>query len=261
MKKISKIFLGLALLFGSAAQADDLRVYFSNDSMNGFQLSDAYETHDMGLRYSNDSLWMDLNLAIVSPNMYIYRNQFREANRSYGELVSLTVGSNTWPGYFKVLAVGNFNLDAAQDFAPRTFGLQPVAKINDLVRMENQLHVGIGGEYSELEYLPQGSTIYGYLGTDRASLGFENEAPLYKFGKLDIIGHLGAEYVAYDRIVSAKPISAKHRKIIPKATIELQYPINDHLLLRISDDFSLPTIASDKSLFANFNASITYTWN
>ena len=72
---------------------DTITAYFQNDSVNGFIISDAYETHNMGVIYSKDDKFFSLDLGIVSPDMHTYKNQYRVANRSFGEIVTLSLGS------------------------------------------------------------------------------------------------------------------------------------------------------------------------
>ena len=106
------------------AEAENLEVtaYFKNDSVNGFQLSDAYETHNMGLKVSNGGYYALIDLGIVSPDMYKYRNRFREANRSFGEIITVEIGQTVYQEnepffYGRVRASGEFGIDEMQDFA------------------------------------------------------------------------------------------------------------------------------------------------
>ena len=70
----------------------NLSLYFLNDSVNGIKISDAYETHNMGFVVQNDDLFLQLDLGIVSPDMHIYKNEYRVANRSFGEIITLSLG-------------------------------------------------------------------------------------------------------------------------------------------------------------------------
>ena len=99
--------------------------YFFNDSVNGLKISDAYETHNMGLVYEFGKHFGSLDLGIVSPDMHIYRNEYRKANRSFGELISLSLGShyiddeNTQHKYFlQIKSAGKF-IDNLQDLMHR----------------------------------------------------------------------------------------------------------------------------------------------
>ena len=240
----------------SHVESNEVSVYFSNDSMNGLRLSDAYETHDMGIKYVADhNSWYDLNLAVVSPDMYVYRNEYREANRSYGEIIQLSFGTNLSNNYCKIAAIGKFGLDAAQDFAHRIFRLQPVAKINELVRMPDQVHVGCGISYS---INPWDINIRPYIGTDRASLTADTKFQIYESSDFSLSGKFGFTYVGYDEIVSAEPISAEHRQLIPDFSINANYAVTDKIQLSVSERASLPTIAKDDSIFIQFSARLTY---
>ena len=121
---------------------ETITAYFRNDSVNGFIISDAYETHNMGFIYSKDNKFFSLDLGIVSPDMHTYKNQYRVANRSFGEIVTLSLGSkneqkdNYENKYFvSIRSTGQFGIDEMQDFMHRILGLQPVNQVNDLVRM------------------------------------------------------------------------------------------------------------------------------
>ena len=50
---------------------ESFTAYFHNDSVNGFQISDAYETHNMGIRYALEDYYFVLDLGIVTPDMHI----------------------------------------------------------------------------------------------------------------------------------------------------------------------------------------------
>ena len=85
--------------------------------------------------------------------MHVYKNQYRVANRSFGEIITLTFGANQalkenvqFDYHFKLKGSGTYGIDSLQDLAHRILGLQPVNQVNDLVRMPNRRWVGIGGE-------------------------------------------------------------------------------------------------------------------
>ncbi len=52
----------------------NISAYFSNDSVNGVKISDAYETHNMGLVFNYEDKFLSLDLGIVSPDMHVYKN-------------------------------------------------------------------------------------------------------------------------------------------------------------------------------------------
>ena len=248
-------FLAFTVLGESPALASEVSFSFSNDSMNGLRLSDAYETHDMGIRYSTFKNWYDLNFAIVSPDMYVYRNQYREANRSYGEIIQFTYGSNTSQHYCKFTAVGKFGLDTAQDFAHELFGLQTVADINELVRMPNRLHAGCGTTITKNDW---DVTIQPYVGTDRASFTVDKRFQIFENTHSSLSSKFGVSFIGYDNIVSAKPIAATHRSIVPDVSLNYSYALNDGINLVFSERASLPTIANDSSVFLQFSAKLSF---
>jgi len=250
----------------TVAHAENLEVtaYFKNDSVNGFQLSDAYETHNMGLHISDGDYYALLDLGIVSPDMYKYRNRFREANRSFGELITLefgqTVSQAHEPFFFgRLRAAGEFGIDEMQDFAHKVLSLQPVNEVNDLVRMPDNVWYGIGGVY-ELQtedYLPLTAdvTVEAYLGTDMV-YGKIDASKTNAYNVFDFNYGAGVNLVRYDKVVSADPLNAEVRKIIPYAHLGLEYRVSGYKLY-VSEVFSLPTIKADNDIYAVLNAGIT----
>lgn len=236
--------------------ASEMSFYFSNDSVNGFKFSDAYETHDMGIKYVTTSHWYDLNLGIVSPDMYVYRNQYRDANRSYGEIISVTYGDKQTGGFCTFSKVGKFGLNKAQDFAHNVFQLQPVSEINDLVRMPDASHFGCG--IKDLQVLDT-VLFTAYLGTDKSFLESDITAHTYQSTKSNLITSFGLTVVDHDNIVSAPPISAEFRNVIPHININLDYLLNDRTTLSFSERISLPTIESDDRMFIQFFAGIRFS--
>ena len=246
--------------------ADQVKIYFSNDSMNGFQLSDAYETHNMGLSMTLDDITYAIDLGIVSPDMHVYKNQYRVANRSYGEIVSVSVGSSNPDKYrmtysLEMKAVGKFGLDKAQAFAHEVFGLQEIRKINDIVRMPDQNYFGLRFT-KNFEEFGLTETVYAepigelYLGTDTSSLELKLGSKR-QFKPFSLTGSMSVKYVAYDKIVSAPPINAKVRSVIPSITLGYSQQFND-FELQILEIISLPTIKSDNRIYAKLFAGVEY---
>ena len=247
------------------AHGDSLSLYFSNDSVNGLQLSDAYETHNMGIVYEYSNYYAKLDLGVVSPDMYVYRNQFREANRSFGELVTLEVGqsdtdTDTLSYYGRVKLSGEFGIDEMQDFAHRVLSLQPVNEVNDLVRMPEYTWFGVGARYNTELHLPVFAasklSYDGYLGTDtsRISADLSQTASWENF---DINYGAGVHLVAYDEVVSAPPIGATERNVIPYARIGINFELLGYDIY-VREVISLPTISSDDSLYAVLDAGISF---
>ena len=256
----------LVYLASQASSENSLEAYFLNDSVNGFQLSDAYETHSMGLIYRNTSNYFNLDLAIVSPDMWVYRNRYREANRSFGEIISIEFGENVDPSmslakYMRIRGSGKFGLDAAQDFAHRVLSLQPVKEVNELVRMPDSFWWGVGLRkdflISRQPTRQSNVDIDFYAGTDRAALKANYTQRHYSRTPLTYTYGVGLELIAYDNIVSAPPISPKERHIIPNVHFGLTYDF-DAFSIYARDTFSLPTISSDDDLYGVLSAGLIY---
>jgi len=251
----------------TVAHAENLEVtaYFKNDSVNGFQLSDAYETHNMGLHISDGEYYAMLDLGIVSPDMYKYRNRFREANRSFGELITLEFGqtvsqTNELFIYGRIRASGEFGIDEMQDFAHKVLSLQPVNEVNDLVRMPDNVWYGIGGVYGlqSKDYLPLNAdvTVEAFLGTDTAYAKIVASRTV-KYNVFDFNYGAGVNLVGYDQVVSADPLNAEVRKIIPYAHLGLELQGSGYKLY-VAEIISLPTIKADTDIYAVLNAGITF---
>jgi hypothetical protein len=240
-------------------QERSIDLYFANDSINGFQYSDAYETHDMGLRFRWGRRYADLNLALVSPDMWIYKNQFRTANRSFGEIITATYGfdaNHPSLGPFTVSArvrsAGEFGLERMQDWMHDILNLQPVGDLEARVRMPDQTWFGVGfTSRIEQAVLQSDLNLRGYWGTDRASVaaGLEYSSGRWTFGS-------GIEAILYDDIVSAPPILATHRKFIPQFYAEREFEIYGRTFT-VREHLSLPTISSDDGVFAVLSVNLT----
>lgn len=240
-------------LYLPAAQANQsLTTYFVNDSINGLQISDAYETHNMGLIYSNNEFEIQLDLGIVTPDMHIYKNEYRQANRAYGELITVTYRNKLEtdvndPLYTRFKVSGDFGFSKAQDLFHNLFALQPVGEINELVMMPNDAWFGLGYQQEKLLYSDTSFSSDTYIGTDTA---FLDVAIGLNAGSstLPAVVTAGAKYVFYDNIVSAPPIYAKERAIIPYFGIGTTFSVNQ-FEVSILNQWSLPTIEDDQSPF------------
>jgi hypothetical protein len=259
---INKIMMQgcLAFLLALPAVAQDrmLELYFSNDSLNGFQYSDAYETHDMGARYAWGHQFVDLNLGLVSPDMWTYRNMYRPANRSFGELVKLSYGvkgvHEAYGSYElmgQIKAAGNFGLDAMQDLMHELLNLQQVAHLEARVRMPSAVWFGVGAKtvipdvWQSIDF--EGNV---YLGSDRASLktGLAYQVNDWRFG-------VAGEHVFYDNVVSAGPIFAAYRHSIPSVYLRRAFQVFEKTVI-VENRISLPTISSDDSIFSTLSMQL-----
>lgn len=258
-------FLHFSLII--SASASELSLYFYNDSVNGFQMSDAYETHNMGLSYLTDDYYAQLDLGIVSPDMWVYKNEFREANRSFGEVITFEMGQPLYINspvayYFRVKSVGEFGIDKLQDFAHRILFLQPVNEINNIVRMPSETWFGVGARYEKEINLPLlGGTALGsdaYLGSGQSSwqLSISDKIP-HRSVTFDY--SVGLKAVAYDGIVTAPPVEAELRYLIPSVSVGVEVDFFEFDVF-FREILSLPTIASDDNIFAVLNAGISYNF-
>lgn len=271
MKHLTNLCGNIAVLVtsiasGSAAICEQtLTAYFFNDSVNGFQLSDAYETHNMGLRYLKDDYYAKLDLGIVSPDMWVYKNEYREANRSFGEVITLEWGQpvslNSPVSYYVSLkSVGEFGIDKLQDFAHRILFLQPINEINNIVRMPNATWFGVGARYKKEVNLPLlGGSVLGsdaYLGLDQSSAQLSISDTMSRGGVT--YGYwAGLKAVAYDKLVTAPPIEAELRHLVPFFSLGLEFEFFEFDIF-VKEILSLPTIVSDSDIFAVLNAGISY---
>lgn len=256
------------MIWGAFVQADSaLEVYFSNDSINGFQLSDAYETHNMGMRYTSGPHIISLDLGIVSPDMLVYRNQFRQANRSYGEIATVSYVNalesipNVTAGLY-IKGSGDLGLNKAQAFAHKLFKLAKVDEINELVRMPDQTWFGLIANY-KTQPIKENNTVkfYSYqtsLGSDTGSFRFERHYSK-EMSKFNLNISYGAEFIPYNYVVSSEPIRANHRKINPIVTIGIESKLAE-MDVYVSQRLSLPSISADDSVYAVVTAGVRHNF-
>ena len=250
------------------AEDNKITAYFFNDSVNGFQFSDAYETHNMGLRFEKENQFYQIDLGIVTPDMFEFENRFRTANRSFGELITLGFGKKEFVTndsfnlkvFTKITSQGNFGISGLQSIIHQFANFQDDIDLLETVRMPSQTWFGIGkdlkfvkGEVSQKHQFG----ILSYAGTDRLSLqpymNLEHE-----LGSWSQFGRLGVDFVIYDNIISAPPVKATVREIRPVLSFGLKKkfgPVEIH----VSENLSLPSIESDSRLYARLfmSASIS----
>ena len=254
-------------MLSSLAYSDDqIELYFKNDSVNGLKVSDAYETHNMGFIYSKSDLFYQLDLGIASPDMHVYKNQYRVANRAFGEIISLSVGRKNQvykdldlSYHFNLKSSGEYGIDKMQDWMHKILSLQPVNEVNDIVRMPEKVWVGVGARTAnnflgDMKIFNTWGANF-YLGTDRMAV-----TPFLKnssiFNDFELTQEIGLQIVPFDEIVSAPPISADHRVINPYLEIGLDFEVGAFEFF-VKDRFSLPTLANDNSLFGVLHAGMT----
>jgi len=267
MNKVALIKICIVIfinLYSFSFAEKNIKLYFSNDSINGIKPSDAYETHNMGLIYGFDNNFFQLDLGLVTPDMFVYENQYREANRSYGELIRLTYGSKKFNDkdikiYLNYIAQGKFGIDKLQNLAHNIANFQIETDILEKVRMPDSQWVGAGIYYQKNESLFKkinfAMLLKGYIGTDKSafSIGTENILLESESSSASLISNL--QYVPYDNIVSADPVNAIHRKLIPSLKLQYKYTYQN-LTFTLYERISLPTIVSDNKPYLLFGASL-----
>ena len=263
---MKRMLLPIALCMPLSALADNasLTAFFDNDSINPFQFVDAYETHMMGIKYQNGTHRFGLEAAIVSPDMIVYSNVYRVANRSYGELLRLSYEkamlinlSNVEIGGY-IVAAGKFDLDRIQQQLHETFRLQDTFRQVQPIRMPDELWFGVTGNLStELATGSPYRQVYAaQLGSDRIAFmgGVERDIAL---GQWDGAVLASLEAVFRDEIVSAPPISSEFRELVPRLGIAVSRRFGN-ATVSLGETLSLPTIASDDRARAVFNASLAW---
>lgn len=260
------LILPVLLFMPIAAEANDtsLTAYFDNDSINPFRFVDAYETHNMGLEYRTDAHRLAIEAAIVSPDMIVYSNVYREANRSYGELLrfryirELEVNELDLELGGYVSAAGEFELDRIQQLIHDALGLQDTFRQVQPIRMPNDVWFGVTGKVSADLFTSSSyqQTYAAQLGSDRIALmgGVERDVSLWAW---EGAASASLEAVFRDEVITAAPIAAEFRRVVPRIGIELSRKFGA-ATVTVGETISLPTIASDNRIRAVFNASLTW---
>ncbi len=265
---ISTLFSFLCVSHTTNAEEPNISAYFFNDSVNGFQLSDAYETHNMGLKLEFKNEFYQLDLGIVTPDMFEFDNQYRQANRSFGELISFTYGREAYnDDYFdlsvfsKLTSQGEFGISGFQSIIHQFANFQDDIDLLETVRMPSQTWFGLGGTF---KFRPNLESFYSvglqsYIGTDRVSANpyVEIRKDINKWSQF---GRLGAEYVLYDNIISAPPVNAEIRRMRPKVSFGVSRQFGP-VSITISENLSSPTILDDDRIYARLYMSATVSLN
>ena len=263
MKFVLKIGLLVFIVLANAAvvfsDENKITAYFFNDSVNGFQFSDAYETHNMGLKFEKDNTFYQIDLGIVTPDMFEFENRFRTANRSFGEFITLGYGKNKFFSnealqldfFTKITSQGNFGISGLQSILHQFANFQDDIDLLETVRMPSQTWIGVG---TDLKFLKEDSNqnhhfgILSYLGSDRLSsqpyISLESTS-----GSWSQFGKLGVDFVLYDNIISSPPVQSKVREVRPVISFGFIKKIGP-IEISISENLSLPSISTDNRLYA-----------
>lgn len=254
-----------------------LSVYIANDSINGLKFSDGYETHNAGVIWQSDAGRVHLDTAIVSPKLERTRKPGWQANRAYGELVSLTlekpVSRHTMLG-LSYVAADHFGFDNWQNRIHDILGYagfeedmravrmpdrqwlgvtirQTAPKIpllSDAVSQKLNWHMALGGAQDSIG-LAVASEFWPYQHSRaRAQAGQQSG---WHFG-----WRAGLDYVARDTIVSAPPINADHRKWRPHFGLSVSRQVLGWQI-SFSETANLPTVKSDDSVFLALRIGLT----
>ena len=163
--------------------------------------------------------------------------------------------------YFQLKSSGSYGIDKMQDFMHRLLTLQPVNEINNLVRMPDQQWIGIGGSAvitkEDFGITVDSVGVDGYLGSDKMQFSVYG-SNIHDYKGVEMSSEFGIDTVIFDKIVSAPPISAAHRYIIPYFEVGLSFKKNGFNWF-VKDKFTLPTIKSDNGLFAVLSAGVSFS--
>jgi hypothetical protein len=125
--------------------------------------------------------------------------------------------------------------------------------------MPDNVWYGIGGVYGLefKDYVPVNAdvTVEVYLGTDTAYAKID-ASKTHEYNVFDFNYGAGVNLVGYDQVVSADPLNAEVRKIIPYAHLGLEFQGSGYKLY-VAEIISLPTIKADNDIYAVLNAGIT----
>ena len=147
-----------------------------------------------------------------------------------------------------------------QDFAHSLLSLQPVNDINDLIRMPNNTWIGTGFRLSnDLNFWPLGDAVVSYdayLGSDSARVLIHAEKTTSR-EYFDFIYGVGMSAIIFDEIVTAPPVEATTRRLIPFANFKIKFDAFGYDFF-VSERVSLPTIQSDERIFAVLSAGVTF---
>ena len=242
-----------------------ITLYFMNDSINGLKPSDAYETHNMGLKYNVNNIFFQIDLGLLTPDMFSYENKYRDANRSFGELINLRYGTENYNDNLSIFlnytAQGKFGIDKLQNIVHRIANFQNDNLILEKVRMPDAQWVGAGLVYKDKFDLIKNTNHYivynSYIGTDKSSFGAGLELNLIKNDTNKFMIKTSLSYVPYDNIVSADPVNANHRVLLPKLVLGYTKTFND-ISINVFEEITLPTIDNDDKPYIRFGASLSF---
>lgn len=247
----------------SSAAAESWQAEIANDSPNGFKFSDAYETHTMSLRRHLTNGTDDFSAAIVAPKRPEDIDEDWPANRAFGELLTFkstrawfAEGERRVHRGFAVTLIGEFGLDAMQEAFHDLLGYRSVRDQLVSHRMDDGLMLSgfIGFRQPWRNNLQMTGEME--FGTRRNALSMTVSKPS-NCENWNIGLRAGIELIANDEVVSAEPTGADIRHIVPHIGVGTCTTWRGYRI-RISEEVSLPRIASDDDLYPMVRVSVAF---
>lgn len=226
----------------------------ANDSPNGFKFSDAYETHTMSLFTQRDQIIIGASALLVAPKRPKRAQDDWVANRAFGEMLTVEAhkrrpsdGTGDWFIGGRVALIGEFGIDKMQEDVHRLLGYSSMRNDLDNARMDDDATASLLITHQRrLENLLNvDSTLE--LGTWRNALSAKITKPT-TCENFQWHYHAKLELVANDEIVSAAPVNADIRHIVP--TLGVGFCTRwRNLEIQLSEEISLPRIRSDNDVY------------
>ena len=230
------------------------QIEIANDSPNGWKYSDAYETHATSLRKVGESGWLEFSAALVAPKRPKRAADDWTANRAFGELLTAEFGNlyrkterGAWHIGGALTFIGSFGLDSVQEEVHNLLGYDSIRNDLQNARMNDAVLVSALLDYRrrlDNDWLADGGF---ELGTRRnaASLTISKTTDCARFAwnyqaKLEL--------VANDEVVSAAPLNADIRHLVPTLGVGMCFTWRG-FPIEISEEISLPRIRSDDDIF------------
>ncbi len=237
------------------------QIEVSNDSPNGFKFSDAYETHAMRVARIKQQEELSLTAALVAPKRPEAIDENYPANRAFGELLTLdyrrfwqSAGQGNYHLGSAVTIVGRFGLDSMQETFHDLLGYRSVK--DELVSTRMNDAVMASGIVEYRRPLKDGRYFTGTLelGTRRNALSASvKKASTCESFDWEYHGRL--ELVVNDEVVSAEPVSADIRHVVPTLGFGFCTKWRGYQV-RLIEEISLPRISSDDSLYPMVRLSV-----
>jgi len=263
--RVALLAFVLAVVLLSPALADDgtWQIEVANDSPNGFKFSDAYETHSMRLSRISKNMETSLTAALVAPKRPENIDEDRPANRSFGELLSFRQvrpwhkrGEGTLSFGSQVTFIGKFGLDSLQEEFHDLLGYRSVKDQLVSHRMEDAIMVSALFGYQRQVKGGKLFSVEAEIGTQRNAVSAVLEKPAH-CEDWDWSYHARIEAIANDEVVSAGPVNADIRHIVP--TLGLGFCRSwQGYRISLTEEISLPRIRADNAVFPMVRLQVSF---